>query len=72
MTHQQKPSMADTTRRAIRKSKISRRELCHQADLDPGNFSRFMNYPSHSLTVKSLEKLAPVLGLRLVQDGPEG
>ncbi len=60
--------MTHMIRRAIRKSKLSRRQLCLQADLDPGNFSRFMNQRDHGLTLRSFERLAPLLGLRLIKD----
>ena len=43
--------MTSMIRQAIRKSKLSMRQLCRQADLDPGNFSRFMNRRDHGLTL---------------------
>ena len=71
MARQQKPSMTVMIRRAVQESKVSRRELCRQANIDPGNLSKFLSgSPSGSrgMTVRSLEKLAPLLGLRLVQN----
>ena len=75
MARQQKPSMTVMIRQAIQESKVSRRELCRQANIDPGNLSKFMSGSrggSRGMTIRSLEKLAPLLGLRLVKDAPEG
>ena len=71
MERQQKPSMTVMIRQAIQESNVSRRELCRQAGIDAGNLSKFLSgSPSGSrgMTVRSLEKLAPLLGLHLVKD----
>ena len=75
MARQQKPSMTTMIRRAIQESGVSQRELCRRAGIDSGNLSKFLSgSPSGSrgMTVRSLEKLAPLLRLRLVKDDPEG
>ncbi len=75
MARQQRPNMTTMIRRAVQQSKVSRRELCRQAGIDAGNLSKFLSgSPSGSrgMTVRSLEKLAPLIGLRLVKDDAEG
>ena len=66
-----KRNMADVIRRAVKRSGVSRRELCRIAGVDCGNVSRFMA-GKHGLTLDSVEKLAGPLGLKLVQDEPRG
>ena len=71
MGRKRRQDIAGMVRRAVEKSTVSRRELCRDAGVDPGNFSRFMA-GKRGLTLESFEKLACVLRLRLVQNGPEG
>lgn len=71
MGRKRRQDMAGMVRRAVEKSTVSRRELCRDAGVDCGNVSRFMN-GKRGLTLESFEKLAGVLGLRLVQDEPRG
>ncbi len=66
-----KQNMANVLRQAVKRSGVSRRELCRVAGVDCGNVSRFMA-GKHGLTLESVERPAGVLGLRLVQDEPKG
>lgn len=63
--------IADTIRRAVLQSERSRYEIAKQAGLDQAALLRFVR--GGSLRIESLEKLCPVLGLRLevvaVEDG---
>lgn len=57
-------------RRAIEKSGMSRYEICKATGIDKAGMSRFMS-GERGLTTASLDKLAPLLGLRIVVDPPK-
>jgi len=62
-----KPS--DVVRRAITASGLSNYRICRAAGLNVTVLSRFMG-GTQSLTFATFDALAPVLGLRIVVDGP--
>jgi DNA-binding Xre family transcriptional regulator len=57
-------SVIDKVRFALEKSSISRYEVSKQTGIDQAALSRFA--AGGSLRVESIEKLCPVLGLRLM------
>ena len=63
----EKPS--DVVRRAITASGLSNYRICQAAGLNVTMLSRFMD-GTQNLTLTTLDALAPVLGLRIVVDGP--
>ena len=63
----EKPS--DVVRRAVNAAGVTRYRLCKASGVDKGTMSRFMAGKG-GLPIESLDALAPVLGLRIVVDGP--
>ena len=64
-------SFSDQLRRIIDESELSRNQMCIAADIDPSHLHRFV-HGTGRLTNGTIDKLAPVLGLRLVSDGKKG
>ena len=64
-------SVSDQLRRIIRESELSRNQICIAADIDPSHLHRFFHGHGR-LTNDSIDKLVPVLGLRLVSDSKKG
>ena len=58
-------SVSDKLRRIIRQSGMSRNQICLAANIDPSHLHRFV-HGTGRLTNDTIDKLAPVLGLRLV------
>ena len=58
-------SVSDQLRRIIRESELSRNQICIAADIDPSHLHRFV-HGTGRLTNDTIDKLAPVLGLRLL------
>lgn len=56
-------SALDIIRDSVERSKLSRYEIAKRSGVDQAALSRFMN--GGSLRVESIERLCPVLGLRL-------
>jgi len=65
MTERQKKRLADQIRAAIRSSELSRYEIARQTGVHEASLSRFVNGKG-SLSFESIERLAPVLGLKIV------
>jgi len=63
----EKPS--DVVRRAVADSGLCNSQVCRAAGLNEAVLSRFMA-GTRNLTLTTLDALAPVLGLRIVVDGP--
>jgi transcriptional regulator with XRE-family HTH domain len=57
--------ISTAVRRAIERSGLSRYEICKATGIDKAGLSRFMT-GERGLTTASLDKLAPLLGLRIV------
>jgi len=58
-------TVTDEIRTAIQKSHLSRYEIAKRSGVTEGSLSRFMNRKT-SLSLESIEKLAPVLGLQVL------
>ena len=58
-------SFSDQLRRIIDESDLSRNQICIASDIDPSHLHRFFHGHGR-LTNDSIDKLAPVLGLRLL------
>ena len=58
-------SFSDQLRRIIRQSGISRNQICLAANIDPSHLHRFV-HGTGRLTNDTIDKLAPVLGLRVL------
>lgn len=65
MTAEQKRQIVDQIRAAIESSPLSRYEISKRSGVDEGSLSKFMNQKK-TLSVESIERLAPVLGLEVV------
>ena len=61
-------SPSEVVRDAIEDSEMSRYEIAGESGLSESTLSRFV-WGQTSLTLQSLDRLAPVLGLRLVVEG---
>lgn len=59
--------IADVIREAVRRSELTRYEIAKRSGIDQAALSRFVR--GGSLRIESLEKLCPVLGLRLTLTG---
>ena len=64
-----KTPISDAVKKAVKRSGLSRYEICKRAGIDQAAMSRFMAGKT-GLTTTSLDALADVLGLRIVADGP--
>ena len=58
-------SVSDQLRHIIQQCGMSRNQICLAADIDPSHLHRFV-HGTGRLTNDSIDKLAPVLGLRLL------
>ena len=58
-------SFSDQLRRLIEESELSRNQLCIAANLDPSHLHRFV-HGTGRLTNDSIDKVAAVLGVRLI------
>ena len=58
-------SVSDQLRRIIDESELSRNRICIASDIDPSHLHRFV-HGTGRLTNDTIDKLAPVLGLRLI------
>jgi transcriptional regulator with XRE-family HTH domain len=65
MTAEQKEHIAEQIRTAIDASSLTCYEISKRSGVDEGSLSRFVNRKG-SLSLKSIELLAPVLGLEVV------
>ncbi|HEY8165137.1 MAG TPA: helix-turn-helix transcriptional regulator [Gemmatimonadaceae bacterium] len=68
MTKRQKQRLLEQLRTAIGKSLLSRYEIAKRSGVNEAALSRFVK--GGSLTVETIERLAPVLGLELVLRKP--
>ena len=66
---EQPTRLSDQVRAAIRDSGLSRYAICKAAGIDQAAMSRFMAGKTN-LTLTSVDALAVVLGLEIVQRGP--
>jgi transcriptional regulator with XRE-family HTH domain len=64
MTERQRRRLTSDIRRAIETSRISRYEIARRSGVTQASLSRFMAGKT-SLTLDTIEKLAPVLGLEI-------
>jgi transcriptional regulator with XRE-family HTH domain len=60
--------MSDEIRQAVDDSGLSRYRICKELGIDQGLFSRFMAGTS-ALSLDNLDKLADLLGLKIVATG---
>ncbi len=65
MTAAEKRRIAEQIRTAIDESNLTPSEIARRSGIDKSIISRFMSGKG-GLTLESIEKLAPVLGLRIV------
>lgn len=56
--------LAEQLRSEVRKSELSQNEIARRAEIDKAAISRFMS--GSGMTLAAIERLAAVLGLRLV------
>lgn len=63
----QPESFSVQLRRIIDESELSRNQICLEASLDPSHLHRFV-HGTGRLTNDTIDRLAPVLRLRLVSD----
>ena len=68
MTASERKKLTATIRAAIKGSGLSRYEIAKRAGIEESTLSRFMNAKA-SLSLDTIELLAPVLGLRIVANG---
>ena len=65
-----RPMLSDAVRQAVRDYDGPHASICRAARINEGLLSHFM--AGHkSLSLASLDRLADVLGLRIVQEGPQ-
>jgi plasmid maintenance system antidote protein VapI len=60
-------TFSDQLRCMIDQSELSRNQICNEAGLDPSHLHRFV-HGTGKLTNETIDRLAAVLGLRLVVD----
>ncbi len=65
MTRQERARIASMILSAIESSSLSRYEIAKRAGVTEASLSRFVNGKT-TLSIESIEKIAPVLGLELV------
>ena len=65
MTAAERRRLLDELRSAIQTSNLSTYEIAKRSGVDKAALSRFLT-AGKTLTVESIEKLAPVLGLQIV------
>jgi len=65
-----RPKLSDAVRRAVREYAGPRAAICRAARINEGLLSHFMA-GQKGLSLASLDRLADVLGLRIVQEGPQ-
>ncbi|HEX4143775.1 MAG TPA: helix-turn-helix transcriptional regulator [Pirellulales bacterium] len=65
-----RPTISDQLREAIAQSELTRYEIWKRSGVDQGALSRFVN-GKQSLTLDIVDKLADVLGLKLVSNLPK-
>ena len=63
-------TMSDQVRRAIENCGMSRYAIAKASGLSEGGLSRFMA-GQRDMNLRTLDKLAPVIGVRLVVDRPK-
>lgn len=63
-------SMADQVRQAIDQCGLTRYRIAKQTEITEGALSRFMA-GERDMNLRTLEKIAPVIGVRLVVDRPK-
>ena len=61
----QREAFSDQLRRLIAESELSRNQICIAAEIDPSHLHRFV-HGTGRLTNDTIDRLAVVLGLRLV------
>ena len=64
------PLLSEQIRRAVNESGISAKELCRETGIDKAAMSRF-RAGKVGLTMENLDKVAAVIGLRIVVDERE-
>ena len=64
-------TLSDQLRRAIEQSGMSRYRLAEESGVDAASLCRFVAGQT-GLTLKNIDRIGQVIGLRLVIDGPEG
>ena len=64
-------SFSEQLRRIIDRSELSRNQICLAAEIDPSHLHRFV-HGAGRLTNGTIDRLVPVLGLRLVSDNRKG
>lgn len=64
-----RPKLSDAVRRAVRDCDGPRAAICRAAGINEGLLSHFLA-GQKGLSLASLDRLADVLGLRIVQEGP--
>jgi len=64
-------SFSNQLRRIIQESELSRNQICLAADIDPSHLHRFV-HGTGRLTNDTIDRLAPVLRLRLVANSKKG
>jgi len=64
-TKRRAETFSDQLRRKIRESGMSRNQICLAAEIDPSHLHRFF-HGTGRLTNDTIDRLTPVLGLRLV------
>jgi transcriptional regulator with XRE-family HTH domain len=62
-------SMSDQVRRAIENCGLTRYAIAKQTGITEGGLSRFMA-GERDMTLRTLDKIAPLIGVRLVVDRP--
>lgn len=65
MTAQEQARLALAIRKAIERSTLARYEIAKQSGVEESSISRFMS-GKRSLSLDSIERLAPVLGLEII------
>lgn len=64
-------TLTEQVRAAIDASELSRYEICKRLPLAQATMSRFMHRQG-GLSMKTLDRLAELLGLRIVVEKPKG
>jgi transcriptional regulator with XRE-family HTH domain len=66
MTPAQRRRLGDQIRAAVKKSELAQNEIARRSGIDKGLLSRFMS-ETGSLSLDSIERLAGVLDLQIVE-----